>query len=183
MKTLEVKVNESKVVLNIPTKLNEITKEWLTIVTNGINPAPNYSLVALVLKDNLGMLLNAKRKNNTTVSGLTLFVKTYTDKLADAEDYVDSLECGTPVVIAPSDIAMGNHIIAPKNTITPGKIVSMIDGDKDIKNKIFLDQQNIFTVEFKLVPNSSIHGDIVDNNAEFEDPFVKVINEDNIVLS
>lgn len=179
MKTLDVKVNEGKVTLNLPTKLSEITKEWLTAVTNSITPAPNYSIIALVLKDSIAMLLNAKRKNSQMVAGVSVFVKT-----SSVDDsYLSSIPCGTPVVVAPSDISMGNHIIAPKNTITPGKISSLIENDKELKNKIFLDNQTIFTVEFKLVPNSAIHGDIIEDNAEFEDPFVKVITTDNIVLN
>lgn len=179
MKTLDVKVNEGKVTLNLPTKLSEITKEWLTSVTNSITPAPNYSIIALVLKDSIAMLLNAKRKNNQMVAGVSVFVKTSSGD----NSYLSSIPCGTPVVVAPSDISMGNHIIAPKNTITPGKIASLIEGDKELKNKIFLDNQTIFTVEFKLVPNSAIHGDIIEDNTEFEDPFVKIITTDNIVLN
>lgn len=179
MKTLDVKINESKVMLNIPTNLKEITPEWLTEVTEGITPAPNYSLIALVLKDTIGALLNAKRKMNQTVAGVSLFVKASDND----NNYISQIECGTPVVVAASDISMGNHIIAPKNSITPGKIASMIDGDKDLRRKVFLDNSPIYTVEFKLVPHSAIHGDIVDSAKEFVDPFVKVITTDNIVLS
>ena len=181
MKTLDVKINEGKVTLNLPTKLSEITKEWFIAVTDSITPAPNYSVIALVLKDSLAMLLNTKHKNNQTVAGVSIFVKTSSID----DNYLSSIPCGTPVVVAPSDISMGNHIIAPKNTITPGKIASLIENDKELKNKVFLflDNQTIFTVEFKLVPNSAIHGDIIEDNAEFEDPFVKVITTDNIVLN
>ena len=179
MKTLDVKVNERKVTISIPTKLEEITKDWLNNVTKDINPALDYSLIALVLKDNLGMLLNTKHKPNQSVAGVCLFIKSNTK---DSE-YIYGLECGTPVIIAPSDIAIGNHIVAPKNSITPGKIASIISSDTETRNKFMLDRETIFTVEFKLVPNSSIHGDVIESNDEFEDPFIKVNNTDNIMLN
>ena len=177
MKTLEVKVNDSKVTFNVPTKLSEITKEWLMAVTSGINPAPNYSLIALVLRDNFAMLFNSKQKNNQTVAGVSLFVRTNAD-----DNYLEGLECGTPIIVAPSDIAMGNHIVSAKNSITSGKVLSMINGDEELRKNVFLNRETIYTVEFKMIPNCAIHGDIIEDKAEFEDPFVKVITANNIVL-
>lgn len=179
MKTLDVTTNVGKITLNIPTKFNEITKEWLSNVTKEIHLAPYHSLIAVIFRDNLATLLNTKRKDGKSVAGVSVFVKTYDEN----DEYIGLIECGTPIIVAPSDIAMGHHVIAPNNSISPNKIAGLINSDSVLRSKVFIDNETIYPVEFKIIPNSAIHGDIVESSSTFEDPFINKVTSENIILS
>ena len=178
MKTIEINLSGSKVAINLPTQFEEITPEWLTAVTEGVNVAPNYSLIAIIYKDQLGIMLNTKSNGNKTVGAIPVFVKTN----ESTSDETSSIETKTALIISPSAVALGNHIVCERNSISPGRIIGLINKDQEAKKKNFLDRTPIFLVEFKVIPNCDIHGVQVDPTGEFDDPFVVKSSIDDVQL-
>lgn len=175
MKEIKLKdsVSGNEILLEVPTKLNEITKDWLLDVTRSVIPAPYYSLVACVSKDTLVALLNTNKKKNDKVVGVVpLFIKTATDTVSFtsnvSDEFAQNIDAATPIIIAPSDLSMGHHINVIDNKYSPSYVYNICQLDKNSYQQALNDMSNIYLVEFKLVPNSAIHGKYVTENTNKE---------------
>lgn len=180
MTTFEINGNAGSYKVNLPTKLNEITTQYLNEVTSNIDVAPDYSLIGLIYRDSLAMVLSAVKKNKAAnMNVVPVFVRAgKTDS-----DFINNLRTNEPIIISGSDLAMGFHVSTPKNKITIDNIIHICDGDKAIYTSALAGKNNqVLFLEFKLVPNCAIHGAYQDDismisGAKFVDPFItKVTN-------
>ncbi len=173
MKTLKLIREDYKIEINLPQRFEEITKEYLEDCTAHVSPAPNYVLVAVVYKEALSIILTANKKNkpiNTAI--IPVFVKAGTSN----DEFINSLELGSRVIIAGSDLSIGHHISCPNNEITPNKIVNLCNDNKDIYMDALADITKNYFVEFKLVPASAIHGKLSDSNTVLRNPLIHYEN-------
>lgn len=156
MLTLNVNGTQGAFTLNLPTTLSDITKEYITNVTSHIEVDANYTVVGVVFRERLSTLILASRKNkkNSDIAAIPIFVKA---GKTDSE-LINKLDVGEKLIVAPSDIMLGYHLSAPSNLLTINNILNIIEGDADIYNKVMGIQEPCYFIEFKLVPNCSIHG-------------------------
>lgn len=156
MLTLNVNGTQGAFTLNLPTTLSDITKEYITDVTSHIEVDANYTVVGVVFREKLSTLMLASRKNkkNSDIAAIPIFVKAG----KTTSELINKLDVGEKLIIAPSDIMLGHHLSAPANLLTINTILSVMEGDSEIYNKVIGIQEPCYFIEFKLVPNCSIHG-------------------------
>ena len=106
MLKFEVNGKRGSIIMNLPTKLSEITPEYLNEVTSNVVVADNYSLIGILYRESLAsvMLANNRKQKNITTAVVPVFVKAGT---TDTE-YIKNMSCGDKIIIAPSDIAIGH---------------------------------------------------------------------------
>lgn len=170
MKTLNVKVGEKEYVVNIPTEVEEITKDYLIKVTNLLTIAPEYSLIGIISIEEFAIVLNpSKRDLAKPIIGISVFVKAgKTDN-----EFINSISAGQMVIISDSDLSYGNHVNSPYNKISMNYISQLCGKDKSIRDSAFKFNQSCCFLSFKLVPNSALHGVVSDSKDEInDDPFV-----------
>lgn len=141
--------------ISLPTNLSEIPNEYIYDVTKDIEIADDYSLICLCYCEALSSVIfaNNTKKGKITTSVVPIFVK----HGATDNTYIRSIDCGDKLVIAPSDIAMGHHVVAPDNKITIDNILYCTDGDSKIYQEALKFNKPCYFLEFKLVPNCNIH--------------------------
>ena len=151
----------NKITINLPTELDEISTDYLTEVSSNIGIAPDYSLIALIYRDKLANIINArKRKQDTGVSVISKFVRHgETDN-----NFIKSITTGTTCVISGGDLSIAHHVGCSGNDLSLSKILAISDNNNAMYSKAlaYADKDNYF-VEFKLIPNSAIHGTISQN--------------------
>lgn len=175
MLKFEINGAESDVLLSLPTKLSEITPEYLNEVTANVYVADDYTLIGILYRESLGsvVLANTQKKKNITTSIVPIFVKagkTY-------NDFVKYINVCEKLIISPSDIAMGHHVTCPKNKLSINTILEYCQLDKDSCRKAIVaskDADPCYFLEFKLVPNCNIHGAYSAAKNDYVNPFVKV---------
>lgn len=170
MLTLNVNGTQGAFTLNLPTTLSDITKEYITNVTSHIEVDANYTAIGIVFREKLSTLVLDSRKNkkNSDIAAIPIFVKA---GKTDSE-LINKLDVGEKLIIAPSDIMLGHHLSTPTNLLTINNILSIIEGDTEIYNKVIGIQESCYFIEFKLVPNCNIHGSYKDNCSNYANPFV-----------
>lgn len=158
--------------ISLPENLSEISNEYLKECTNFIHPAPNYALVGIVYKDSLNLVLTSAKKNQpANVAVIPVFIKAgETDS-----EFIKSLKIGDKVVIAASDLSIGNHINSPYNKITPNNIINLCDGDRNITKEAMLSNSVVCFLDFKLVPVSAIHSYLETTPNKFINPFIRKV--------
>lgn len=176
MLKFEVNGKLGSYVLNLPTKLEDITQGYLQHVTKDVIVAPNYSLVALCYKEKLSTFLLAGRgtKNEVSTAVIPLFVKS-----GDSDsNFVNIMLTGTKLIISPSDMAMGYHVNCPKNTLNINLLAAYSEGDNQAYQRAVAIKDNIYFLEFKLVPNNAIVGcyNPIQQEGNYEHPFVITSN-------
>lgn len=157
--------------LNLPTSLEEISNDYLKQVTEEIKLADDYSLVAVCYREKIAnIILSSVKKNNITTACVPVFVKSGN---TDSE-YIKSIATGDKLVLSGSDIAMGFHATTPKNKITINHIVDICATDKTSYQRAAMLSDYCYFVEFKIVPNCSIHGHYSTNDlsSPFINPYV-----------
>lgn len=183
MLTLNVNGTQGAFTLNLPTTLSDITEEYITNVTSHIEVDANYTAIGIVFREKLSTLVLASRKNkkNSDIAAIPIFVKA---GKTDSE-LINKLGVGEKLIIAPSDIMLGYHLSTPTNLLTINNILSIIEGDTEIYNKVIGIQEYCYFIEFKLVPNCNIHGVYKDNCNKYANPFViktGETNKNNIIM-
>lgn len=170
MLTLNVNGTQGAFTLNLPTTLSDIKKEYITNVTSHIEVDANYTVVGVVFREKLSTLVLASRRNkkNSDIAAIPIFVKA---GKTDSE-LINKLDVGEKLIIAPSDIMLGHHLSAPANLLTINNILNIIEGDTEIYNKVMGIQESCYFIEFKLVPNCSIHGAYKNGFDNYTNPFV-----------
>lgn len=171
MKSLNVTVGEKEYLVNIPTKVEEITKEYVLEVTNLLNIAPNYSLIGIVTIEDFAAALNPSKKDlSKPVMGVPIFIRAgKTD-----DEFINSIEAKQMIIISDGDISIGHHVNSPYNKLSMPYISSLCSKDKEIKDNAFKLNEKCCFLSFKLVPNSSIHGAVKEEKDVIVDPYVLV---------
>lgn len=142
---------------NLPTKLSEISLEYLVDQTTSIQVAPNYSLIALVCKETPSVIIsNAKKKNNGTSMCIPLFIKTAAG--TDAKEFVAGLHLGDKLIMTGSDIAISQTIAGEDNVLDINYFLAIVNENPTIYKDSILIQDKACFISFKVVPNSYIHG-------------------------
>ena len=175
MKEFIVKTEMSEVKFNFPTKLEELTSEYLLGVTEGITVAPNYSLIGLVYHEKLSTLFMTCRskKKNTSIGIIPIFIKSGKSD----ESIVNTAKVGQKLLISNSQIQLAHHCAAPSNRLTLKKKKKIVDAnvDKDLYQTLLVnnDSQEVLFVEFKIIPNCDIVA-LYDKPTKIDDPYVTV---------
>lgn len=147
--------------LSLFTSISEVTPSYLTCVTKDIHVADNYVLVALLCREKLTNAIIAMKQNKpANTPTIPVFVKAG----HTTNDFIESIKTCDKLVVAPSDIAMGNHINAAYNEFSFNNVMSKFDGDgsafQRIANQIKTDNapEEVYFIEFKLIPAVNIKG-------------------------
>lgn len=77
MLKFEVNGKRGAILMNLPTKLSEITPEYLNEVTSNVVVADNYSLIGILYRESLAsvILANNRKQKNITTAIIPVFVK------------------------------------------------------------------------------------------------------------
>jgi len=175
MKEFIVKTEMSEVKFNFPTKLEELTSEYLLGVTEGITVAPNYSLIGLVYHEKLSTIFMTCRskKKNASIGIIPIFIKSGKSD----ESIVSTAKVGQKLLISNSQIQLAHHCAAPSNRLTLDYFAKIVDAniDKDLYQTLLVnnDSQEVLFVEFKIIPNCDIVA-LYDKPTKIEDPYVTV---------
>lgn len=176
---LKLKTNgkNGSYILNLPTSLNEITSDYLIDVTSSINVAPNYSLIGICYREAFSSVLfaNNTKKKNLTTAVVPIFVKC--GKCDN--DFINNILIGDKLIISSSQIALGQHVNAPYNTLTINHIINCTLGDTNIYKESLKYNDPCYFLEFKLVPNVDIVGVHKTDDPEFHtcNPFVEKVEQ------
>lgn len=173
---LKLESSNAKYAINVPTKENEITKEQLEKLVSNVKLPQYYCIIALRYRVSIfDLVVTAKSNTNKrkSVSVVPLLAK-----YNEGELKVDA-EIGQRVLIDASDIERGSHLNV-STCVTPDHIASYVDTDEELRKKVISRQlegennSNIFCLEFKIVPVSSIKGVVIGKNI---DPYFEKIKE------
>lgn len=148
-------------IVNLPTSLADIKADYLKSVTNEIVVADNYSLIAICYKEKLSSFIMAGRskKNNISTAVIPLFVKHGSITSTNSTiDFIAGLNTADKLIIAGADIATGLHVGVPANTLTMNHLLSAIEGDSYAYQRAAAYKDNVYFVEYKIVPNCAIKG-------------------------
>lgn len=158
MKDFTVESNGREMTFHFPTSLDEITEGYLEKVTEHIQVADNYCLVAIVYHETLGSVIIARKQSKKGLTGavVPMFVKAgYTEN-----EFVNSMSCKDKLIIASTQLNLAHHVACPINTLSLDYFIRAIDGDNELfrrYNNNFGTEQCFF-VEFKMVPVCDIVG-------------------------
>lgn len=159
--------------INLPTSIDEITKDILGKITNNIALPKYYAVIALCKKVNLAQFLLAtsgNKKANVRVSVVPIIAKIGEEAAKEI-----NAEAGQRAIIAVSDLEMGNHLNI-NTAINDSNVRNYLDSDEALRRDIFsgnkYKEENVYIVEFKVVAVSTIHGTITHNVNIDDDPFI-----------
>lgn len=157
MRELQISTKKGdNVIINLPTKLAEITPAYLKEVSDHIGIASDYSLIAIIYRDKLANIINSQRnKKDTSVSVICKFVK-----CGDTDNkFIKNITCGDTCVISSGDLSIAHHVGCDYNDLSLSKILAIASQSDDIYRKALnYGFENNYFVEFKLIPNNAIHG-------------------------
>lgn len=178
MKEFTVTDGKQDFTLRLPTKLSEITGDYLKAVTNDIFIAPYYAIIASVYRAKLPEVISSNKKSRAmAVSIVPLFVRANIPLETEKPTYnmFCNIEAADRIVIAGADIERGYQLSTPKNVITLENVIKIYNHDNGFAKNVMIDQNYYYFVDFKLVPISDIKGKYdITNVAEFNNPFVTV---------
>lgn len=170
-----------KVIIKLPTSLNEITPEYIGAITDEIVVADNYSLIALCHKEKLSAFVLAGRsnKNEISTSVIPLFVKR---GFTEDKSFQPNIEVCDKLLITPTAMSMALHVNAPMNNITMPKFMAAIEGDRFAHQNALALNEYVYFLEFKIIPNCDILGVYKTNlRKDYTSPFgFEVVNNDSV---
>lgn len=157
MKSFEIFNGEKTINVDYPTSLDEITTDWLEKVTEKVIPAPNYSLIALVYRENIATVIMSykQKKKGFDTPVVPLFVKhgeTTTDFIAD-------IEIKDKLLIPVSALVNAHHVVCPDNNLSISKLISLVSSDFSASKRALENNFTACFVEFKIVQNFDIVAD------------------------
>lgn len=158
--------NTKEFALNVPTKLGEITPEYLLKATEHIKVADNYAMIALVLTTKLSeycYTLNNPKGKQPEVGVTPILIKYNV-----SDDVKVDFEQGEIVIVANSDLERAYHCNVP-SMITSDRIGEYIMSDEEFRKNLQLgnikDENGnrlgdnyIKMIQFKIIPICDIHG-------------------------
>lgn len=169
MKEINVTFKNAEYKINIPTSRKDITDSYLEEVTQMLEIAPNYSLVALITIEEFVNVVNPTgKKQNAFTAGLPVFVRAGKSD----DEFINNISCGQTIIISDSDLSMGHHINSPYNKISKSYLSSLLSQDKNVVQNSWSNNEKCYFLSFKLVPNCNIHGAISEEELNVVDPYV-----------
>lgn len=148
----------------IPTKLNEISADFLKTITKTINLNNYQCLVALVTKTKLfdfaAYIGNPNTNREFSVTPILA-------KINNTADLPISVEVGNKIITSRTEIERGVHISVP-TMCSSTRLSAFIQEDKELFKKILtgqlmdeegtnIAQKTIYIVEFKILPVNAIY--------------------------
>ena len=174
MNSITVNTTKSKVILNLPTSIDEINSVYLKEVTEHIKVAPEYSLVALVYSTTMTQVLNMKNIP-ANVAVVPMFVKA---GKTDSE-FINGINVKDILTITSGNLSLAIHVPNSYNQLSLNKISSLISQDDNVRKTSFSDKNTYRFVEFKLVPNCNINAVVGINNSVKADYIIEVSDTEN----
>ena len=162
-------------IINIPTKLNEITPEVLTDLTKFIVLPKHYALIALCWKLNFrDVMFASKKQKESRVIPLIA-------KVNEEEKGYEFLEVGKKAILSRSAIEVGVHVHIPHAATLESINDWFIDVAKAYDNKAVsarvqdIPTGEFYLVEFKVLGVSQISGVVTEDTNSKDNYFL--INE------
>lgn len=157
-----------------PTKLEELTPDYLILVAKDVEVANDYTLIGVCYREKLStIIVSSKQNKNLTTAVVPIFIKS---GISENGFVKDKCETGNKIIISPSQIALGHHVVCPENKITISNFLAYLDGDKDAYRNALNINSYVYFLEFKIVPNCDIIGIYKDSKEKvpFNNPFTIV---------
>lgn len=159
MEHLKVNFEGKDYVYNLPTMRSEVNVDYLQSLVANVNLAPYYSLVAILIKETPMAIVSAIKQNkNATVNGIAIMIKHNKDN-----EFINNIKAGDVLNVAGSDLAIGYHVAAKYNSLTPSFLTRLAISDTSVYNQCINIRQATYFVEFKIIPNNAIHAAINGN--------------------
>ena len=181
MKQFKVTDGSSEFLMNLPTKISEITSDYLLSVTEDITVAPYHAIVATIYRCKLPEVISTSKKSRAmAIAIVPVYVKSNLPLETEKPtfDLIAKIKCGDKIIIAGTDLERGYQLSTPKNLITIDNIVKIYRYDNNFAKGVMTDQNYYYFVDFKLVPINDIKGFYEPSNvAAYINPFVSVIKD------
>lgn len=178
MKEFTVTDGKQDFTFKLPTKISEITGDYLKAVTDHIVIAPYYAIIASVYRAKLPEVISSNKKSKGMAVSITpLFVKANVPLETEKPtlDMLAGIEASDRIIIAGTDIERGYQLSTPLNMITLENVIKIYNHDNNFAKDVMIDQNYYFFVDFKMVPITDIKGKYnLSNTSEFINPFVTV---------
>ena len=178
MKEFTVTDGKQDFTIKLPTKINEISGDYLKAVTDDIVIAPYYAVIATVYRAKLPEVISSNKKSKAmAVAIVPLFVKANLNGNIEegTVGLFNQLESSDRIIIAGTDIERGYQLSTPLNMITLENVIKIYNHDNGFAKEVMIDQNYYFFVDFKMVPITDIKGKYnMSNVADFNNPFVSV---------
>lgn len=181
MKQFTVTDGSSEFLMNLPTKLSEITSDYLLSVTEDITIAPYHAVVATIYRCKLPEVISTSKKSRAmAIAIVPVYVKSNLPLETEAPTFnlIKNIKCGDKIIIAGTDLERGYQLSTPKNFITIDNVVKIYNHDKEFAKGLMADQNYYYFVDFKLVPINDIKGFYEPSNvAAYVNPFVSIVKD------
>ena len=178
MKEFIVTDGKQDFAFKLPTKISEITSDYLKAVTDNIVIAPYYAVIASVYRAKLPEVISSNKKSRGMAVSITpLFVKANIPLETEKPtfDMMSNINAADRIIIAGTDIERGYFLSTPNNMITMENVIKIYNHDNGFAKEVMIDQNYYFFVDFRLVPITDIKGKYnMSNHADFVNPFVTV---------
>ena len=178
MKEFTVTDGKQDFAFRLPTKISEITGDYLKAVTDDIVIAPYHAVIAAIYRAKLPEVISTNKKSKAmAVAIVPVFVKANLNGTIEEGTKVlfDKCKPADRIIIAGTDIERGYQLSTPKNMITMENVIKIYNHDNNFAKEVMIDQNYYFFVDFKLVPITDIKGKYdMSNPTDFINPFVTV---------
>ena len=178
MKEFTVTDGKQDFAFRLPTKISEITGDYLKAVTDDIVIAPYHAVIASIYRAKLPEVISTNKKSKAmAVAIVPVFVKANLKGIIEdgTKTLFEQLKAADRVIIAGTDIERGYQLSTPKNMITMENVIKIYNHDNNFAKEVMIDQNYYFFVDFKLVSITDIKGKYnMSNPADFINPFVTV---------
>ena len=177
MKQVKVKAQGKVTIFNLPTSMDEISNDFLTKVGESIDIAEHYTLVGIVWFDKINNIVIAGKQNSKKANFgvIPIFVKG-----GELQNIID-VKVGQKLLITSNNIELGVRVAVPGNPLNISRFINTIGARvKGTFPELEYDDEkneNVYFIEFKLIPNSDIKGayNEAPNFDEFK--YIEVNNE------
>lgn len=157
MKNLKVNYQGKDYTLNLPTMFAEVDMNYLQSLVANVNVAPHYSVIAILIKERPTMIISSLKQNkNSTVSGIPVMIK----HNSPDNDFMKGIKLGDKLNVAGSDLAIGYHVAANGNSLSPAFLTRLAVSDSNLYAECLNITEGTYFVEFKIIPNNAIHAAI-----------------------
>ena len=163
---------------NLPENIGEIDAEYLKTITAHVNVADHYSLIGVVYHESVAAisLARAQKKKGISAGIIPIFIKCgKTD-----DDFIKSIKLKDKLLIGNSAIELGYRVATPSNDLNLDKFIGALDMDKDSYAKARAVNNQVFFIDFKIIPNNEIKAFYTDNVKSMPDTYITI--SDNKVV-
>ena len=164
-------VEAGKFNLNLPTSLSEISNDYLKTITDDIVIAEHYALIAISYKAKLiDLLMSANNKKSITTLTAYSFIKA---NVAD-DSFLSTIPFGTNLIVNNDQVNLYKPIPVPTNVLSIKNVLKHTVGDKALYSKAMAIHDDIYCLEFSIVPMIDILGTTNQTNeSNIDNEFIK----------